>query len=204
LQSIQARLQQSELLRNTAAQDLESTLQQLDLTNRSLNDLQSQYNLSREELTDLIARLGESDALIAQLEGEKSQQLESVQLSEEKLTELRTEYLELKSKYDKLVRPARTTKDKYVMSVRYSRLGETRTITIKRPEDGEFSVIERDAMHALLTELKEQYQDKLYIKVIIPDDSNLSYNEAWAFTRELLSRYDYYHQGDYSPDAPVD
>jgi hypothetical protein len=32
------------------------------------------------------------------------------------------------------------------------------------------------------------------VKVIIPGDSGLSYNEAWNFTRDILSKYDYYYQ----------
>ncbi|MEM7208518.1 MAG: hypothetical protein AAF434_11905 [Pseudomonadota bacterium] len=198
VKQLQAQLSQSEQLRGTAAEDLESTLAQLELTNESLNSLQEQYNLSRQELTELIERMAASDTLIAQLQTEKSAQLETVQLSEEQLAELRAEYLDLKSKYDKLVRPARTTKGKYVVSVRYLRIGEQRIIDIKQPQDATFSSIDRDTLDATLSALKERHTDKLYIKVIIPDDSNLSYNEAWGFTRDLLSKYDYYHQGDQS------
>jgi hypothetical protein len=43
----------------------------------------------------------------------------------------------------------------------------------------------------------------LYVKVIIPDNSGLSYNEAWRFTNDMLTRYDYYSQPDSSvPAAP--
>jgi hypothetical protein len=33
------------------------------------------------------------------------------------------------------------------------------------------------------------------VKVVIPEESGLSYNEAWKFTFTLLEQYDYYHQG---------
>jgi hypothetical protein len=34
------------------------------------------------------------------------------------------------------------------------------------------------------------------VKVIIPEDSGLSYNEAWTFTQDILTSYDYYYQDD--------
>ena len=42
--------------------------------------------------------------------------------------------------------------------------------------------------------LKDKYGNLLYVKLIIPDDSGLSYNEAWSFTVDMLDKYDYYHQ----------
>ena len=30
-------------------------------------------------------------------------------------------------------------------------------------------------------------------KVVIPDDSSLSYNEAWDFTKTVLTEFDYYY-----------
>ena len=35
--------------------------------------------------------------------------------------------------------------------------------------------------------------DELYVKVVIPDDSGLTYNEAWDFTKTVLTDYDYYY-----------
>jgi hypothetical protein len=34
------------------------------------------------------------------------------------------------------------------------------------------------------------------VKIIIPEDSGLSYNQAWVFTRDMLNKYDYYYQED--------
>jgi len=194
VQQLQGELSQSQQLRSAAADDLASTLAQLDLTHQSLNSLQQRYQLSRQEVSELIGRMAASDTLIAQLQREKSSQLASVQLSAEQLAELRAEYVDLKSKYDKLVRPARTTKGKYVVSVRYLRIGQQRIIDIKLPQDAAFSTVDRATLDATLAALKARHADDLYIKVIIPDNSNLSYNEAWRFTHELLREYDYYHQ----------
>jgi hypothetical protein len=49
-------------------------------------------------------------------------------------------------------------------------------------------------MHQRLAALKTANPGKLYIKIIIPADSGLSYNEAWSFMKKLLEKYDYYYQ----------
>ena len=43
-------------------------------------------------------------------------------------------------------------------------------------------------------ELKHEHGKNLYVKIIIPEDSGLTYNEAWEFMRQLLVKYDYYYQ----------
>ena len=45
-----------------------------------------------------------------------------------------------------------------------------------------------------LSVLKERYGLDLYVQIIIPEDSGLTYNEAWEFMRNLLVKYDYYYQ----------
>jgi hypothetical protein len=45
-----------------------------------------------------------------------------------------------------------------------------------------------------LKQLKDTYKDILYVKIIIPDNSGLSYNEAWDFMSGMLDKYDYYYQ----------
>ena len=45
-----------------------------------------------------------------------------------------------------------------------------------------------------LTKLKQEKGNDLYVKIIIPTDSGLTYNEAWEFMRKLLAKYDYYYQ----------
>jgi DNA repair exonuclease SbcCD ATPase subunit len=189
---------------DSTLQQLESSVEELNATNQTLNELQDHYNLTRVELTQMIDRLAQSGVKIDQLQRDKLTDLGSVQLSEEKLSELGAEYAILKSKYDKLVLPARTSRGKYVVSLRYTRVGSNRIIELKKPEDAEFSQISEGAVHTRLGALKAQYAENLYIKIIIPANSNLSYNEAWSFTRKMLDLYDYYHQGDYQPIVPLE
>jgi chromosome segregation ATPase len=114
--------------------------------------------------------------------------------SENSLAKLRTDYSELQAKYDKLVRPARTSIGKYVVEVRYTKINRQFRIEARQDGEGPFQALDRAALDRLLARAKAAHPDTLYVRVIIPEDSGLSYNEAWSFTNDLLSRYDYYYQ----------
>ena len=79
-------------------------------------------------------------------------------------------------------------------TVRYFRVGpeETRILLTGVGEMAQRRVTLAE-LHQELGALKEKYGDKLYVKIVIPDDSGLSYNEAWRFTKDILQRYDYYY-----------
>jgi len=139
--------------------------------------------------------------------GKKRDQLEATLLDvKEKLTKsdelkaqghsqllsLQGEYNTLDAKYQKLLRPARSSKGKYVVSVSYRKRGKNRQIKIKTSPNGSYKSVGKAELHKLLSSLKKKYKDDLYLKIIIPAKSGLSYNEAWKFTNELQKKYDYY------------
>jgi predicted nuclease with TOPRIM domain len=115
-------------------------------------------------------------------------------VSEQQFAMLQGDYDDLRVKYDKLIRPARSAKGKHVVSVRYWKEGKYYQIRIKDMDDESYQTVSRKQLQERLSELKKKYAGKLYVKVIIPDDSGLSYNEAWSFTYNTLREYDYYHQ----------
>lgn len=106
----------------------------------------------------------------------------------------RGEYADLKVKYDRLVKPARSSRNKKVVEVRYRRLGGETVIDARLPGGAGFARTERTQLERSLDALKAEEPNGLYIKIIIPEDSGLSYNEAWSFTSEMLQKYDYYYQ----------
>ena len=108
--------------------------------------------------------------------------------SEKKLLSMQGEYTELDQKYQKLLKPARSTKGKQVVEVVYSKSG----YSIRKPGDASSRSVTRAALESELGALKAQHSTDLYVKVIIPDNSGLSYNDAWRFTSDMLSKYDYY------------
>lgn len=115
-------------------------------------------------------------------------------LTEQQLVSLQNDYSELQVKYDKLFQPARSAEGKHVVTLRYWKEGGQNQLRIKDTGEEDYRVVGREELHRQLAALKEKYGNKLYVKLIIPDDSGLSYNEAWGFTVEMLDKYDYYHQ----------
>ncbi|QTR47905.1 hypothetical protein J9253_08325 [Thiothrix litoralis] len=108
--------------------------------------------------------------------------------SEKKLLSMQGEYTELDQKYQKLLKPARSTKGKQVVEVVYSKSG----YSIRKPGEASSRSVTRAALESELGALKAQHSTDLYVKVIIPNNSGLSYNDAWRFTSDMLSKYDYY------------
>jgi len=110
-----------------------------------------------------------------------------------KMTSLEDDFGSLKVKYDKLIKPARTAKGKYVVSVNFERIKGKERIRFKGIGDKNYTVVTEKQMHSKLTRLKKRHPKKLYIKIVIPKESGLTYNEAWTFMKNLLNKYDYYY-----------
>jgi hypothetical protein len=149
----------------------------LSLREQSLNALQTELSSKNAEISGLYTKVDES---------------------EKKLLSMNGSYAELDKKYQKLLKPARSSKGKQVVEVVYQKGG----YGIRKPGETSQRSVGRDALDNELAGLKAQYGTDLYVKVIIPDNSGLSYNEAWRFTNDMLSKYDYYHQPDSSVPAP--
>ncbi len=159
-----------------------------------LRNLTSDYDaLKTKQVTteNALAELRQINAQQAEALTRSRSQIETV---EQSLAQERTRFSELKVKYDKLVRPARTPRGKYVVEVRYSKRGNAYHIALKRPSDKALQPVDDPQLHRILNALKKEYPKTLYIKVIFPKESGLSYNEAWTFTTDLLKKYDYYYQ----------
>ncbi len=109
---------------------------------------------------------------------------------------LTNEYKELEIKYNQLIRPSRSAIGKHVVEVRYEKIADKEIIQFRASNNEAYQTLSYEAMHQKLDKLKQQYQRDLYVKIIIPDNSGLSYNEAWSFMMGLLNKYDYYYQDE--------
>lgn len=172
-----------------ALQQREATLQAAQTEIRTLGD---DLLATRRELAD---RQQRSRMLSAQLD-QQTQQL-AVQQSEaqavaRRYATLAEDYTHLKTKYDKLVRPARSSRGRYRVEVRYRKRAGEYQIAWREGAAGRFQVVTREALNAILSRLDQQHPQGLYIRVVLPDDSELSHTEAWKFTLSLHQRYDYY------------
>jgi len=112
----------------------------------------------------------------------------------DKLSSLEDDFGSLKVKYDKLIKPARIAKGKYVVSVNYERVKGKERIRFKDSGQENYTVVTKKQLHSKLAKLKKKYPKKLYIKIVIPKESGLTYNEAWTFMNGTLHKYDYYYQ----------
>jgi chromosome segregation ATPase len=206
--SMQTRLsaQEQQILALTKEQQqLAASLQQSRRSGQLDADRLARLNAEHEQLTTTYAAEQERlQQALAELAGsEQTSREQAVELaglrqdyssSTRQLDELQGEFDDIRVKYDRLTRPARSAKGKYVVTVRYWKENGSNQLRIKDAGEEDYTVVTRKELHRRLSKLKEEQSGKLYVKLIIPDDSGLSYNEAWGFTMDILDKYDYYHQ----------
>ena len=171
------------------------------LLDEQLKNSQGELALLRERSAQQEQRLRSITTQLTELEASHRQQSEQLtrfrqdsSVQTQQLSGLQQEYDSLKVKYDKLVKPARTARGKYVVEVRYEKRDGKELIRFKDRDEAQAEIVTSKVMHQRLAALKKANPKKLYIKIIIPSDSGLSYNEAWSFMKKLLEEYDYYHQ----------
>jgi chromosome segregation ATPase len=200
--------QQRLLALETDKQQLTASLQQArresQLHQDQLAQAQAEYAQLTETHTTLKTRL--QDVLEQLSQAEKNNQAQADELAEfrqkralsnQQLASLQGEYEELRNKYDRLIRPARSAVGKHVVSVRYFKEDNKIQILLKESEDDpDYQSVSAEQLNERLARLKDTYAGNLYVKVIIPENSGLSYSEAWNFTYDLLKKYDYYQQGE--------
>jgi biopolymer transport protein ExbD len=193
-ESIEAKL----AARMTEIQAMSDKLSQLD---SEMSQAQKELTLKSNELTNKQGELASATSTIESMRTNQQQQAKSFNaiklqagVTEESLTALQQEYAKLQSQYDKLIRPARTTKGKHVVSVRVIKESGSKRYEIKNASENTYTQTSKANLHAQLLRLKNKHQNKLYIRIVIPDNSNLTYQEAYGFTNEILNQYDYYRQ----------
>ncbi len=155
----------------------------------------------RQERDDLKEALARKNLQVAALQGKLSLQEEQLaqarqerQRVEDKYLKLAGEYDDLKVRYDRLVRPARSPQGRHLVEVRYYKRKGKYHIDWRDGGEGEFQPVSRRKLNATLEKLKQAHPEGLYVKVILPKGNGLSFSEAWTFTNQLHRAYDYYYQ----------
>ena len=168
--------------------------EQLTKSQGELALLNEQYAQQQQRLTTISTQLSDLELSHSRQSDELTRFKQQSTAQGQQLTDLQQEYDTLKVKYDKLIKPARTAKGKYVVEVRYEKRDGKEVIRFKDKGDAQAKAVTSKVMHQRLAALKKAHPKKLYIKIIIPSDSGLSYSEAWKFMKGLLEKYDYYYQ----------
>ncbi len=205
LERANQRVQSLQQDQQSLQQDLLSTRQQLESSKSQLTSMEDdvanlqqlqentreQYDALQKRFTDRSAEL--QDAKIA------------MRSSGFKLNSLQGEFNKLKVEYNKLFRPARSPEGRYQVIVRYSKTDGEPRIEFTNDALTGYETISRSELDQRLSTLKAEKQNGLYIKVVFPENSGLTYNEAWKFTSDLHARFDYYSQPDApEPDLPLE
>ncbi len=190
--------------------------EELAALRRAQAELEERYGETAGRLAQTQAALSEHRARLEETTQALRRETETVVEKEAELTELRTrieqvrgalaalqgDYDSLKVAYDELVRPARTPAGHTVVEVRFAKRNGRYVYAIREPGAEAASKVDRATLEARLAALKQRTGGDLYVKIVIPEDSGLSYNEAWKFTNAMLNRYDYYYQPQAPSEAP--
>ena len=188
----------------------ETLRQNLEANRRELAQYQQELSAMASEIADMKAEYASTRQQLTSLQErhqDQTSQLQAARNAEQRtgsqLASLRSDYNELKVRYNKLVKPARSAEGHFVVEVRYAKRDGRIQIELKRQDDGLFSPVTEQALHRELGALKAAQEEGLYVKVIFPKDSGLTFNEAWAITSDLHSRYDYYFQDEGPQPIPL-
>jgi septal ring factor EnvC (AmiA/AmiB activator) len=169
----------------------------IESLNQDLSQLRVQQESTLQDLASLRISYQSQEEALASARA-------SSLAADKSLADLQTEYRDLKVKYDKLVRPARSVRGKTVVEVRYYKHKGKFRIDYKGPGDSQFKQVSRKRVDQILSGLKAKQPDGLYVKVILPKDSGLSYSEAWEFTNHLHQTYDYYYQEEAKKERMIE
>jgi len=191
---LENRTDQLSLERDQLKQQSSQLSQQLTVTNEQMAQLQQVLAGLKREQDSMQQQYNSLQLAYSERQQELEQALNDINMSQEAMAILRGDYDNLKVKYDKLVRPARTPVGKYVVEVRYVKEDDKYNISWKSADMQSFATISQAKLEKQLDDLKAKNPNKLYIKVIFPENSGLSYSEAWEFTSRLHKAYDYYFQ----------
>ena len=176
-------LSENERLKNAVSRN-ENQIASLSSQISAMNDNLSQLSIDVEKKQNKLDKERQKIIIITQERDRQSR----------KLSSLEDDFGSLKVKYDKLIKPARTAKGKYVVSVNFERIKGKERIRFKDSGQESYTVVTEKQLHSKLAELKKKYPKKLYIKIVIPKESGLTYSEAWTFMKDLLHKYDYYYR----------
>lgn len=201
--------------RSQLSRKIESTQAELVDTRVTINEITAESQEFANQLAELKLKLEQQEQLaqaaqlelemataeIAVLNASSEQQQKSIELLEQEKIEynrqiltLKGDYEVVKSKYDQLIKPARSARGKYVAEVHYIKEKGGKIIRFKEPGDKKYKNISLSKVEKRLAQLKKEKGKDLYVKIIIPKNSGLTYNEAWNFMKSLLDKYDYYYQ----------
>ncbi len=194
------------MIRQRLETDLDAARVKLERAEQSIVNLDRNVSGLEQNLVNLQSRFEGAQASVGQLQQTVAEQQTALEQArtdrieyDRKYLVLTGEYDDLKVRYDKLIKPARSTTGRRLVEVRYWKDNGRYRISYRIDGTGPFTAISRARLDDRLAALRDAEENGLYVKVIFPENSGLSYNEAWGFTSHLHQNYDYYFQEEAEP-----
>jgi chromosome segregation ATPase len=184
-----ATVQFQELSRQIAELNQQLAQQQL-----ASDQTRAELDTARTQISSLTQTSSQQQQSISQLTREKTLLNQQIESYNQQLLTLKGDYETVKSKYEELIKPARSARGKYIAEVYYVKGKSGKVIRFRQPGIKQFSTLSLEQVEQRLAQLKREHGKNLYVKIIIPENSGLTYNEAWSFMRKLLVKFDYYYQ----------
>jgi len=150
---------------------------------KRVSSLDQQNQLLNDKLNTLSKYLNDVEQLLTEAEVEH-----------ESLGKQLKQAHSLDGRYRSVVRPARSPAGKHVVEVWLLKTDTGLGYQYRVPGQNVMEPVSKEALHAVLLNLKETHGKQLYTQVIIPRTTDVSHSEAWKFTLEILQKYDYYYQ----------
>ncbi len=168
--------------------------QQLDQQQQHTTQLEQQKNLLNQKYDRLQQQLSSLNLAFERQNQTLHESKNRLLASKQKISSITNKYGTLEEKYQQLIRPARSPEGRFVIEVRYFKKNGQNLLQARLADEVSYKNLSPQSLNQYLDRYKQQHPKDIYIRVVIPKDSGLSYNEAWAFTNDLLNRYDYYYQ----------
>jgi len=198
-QQQQSRITQLTLLSTVLQQKLTKTQSQQLQDQQKRQHLQETITTQQNQIAQLTTKESLASSELASFKADYQAQqtaLESSQQQQQALNKQlvasQGDYIQLENKYKKLIRPARSSNGRYVVTVRYHKKNNRLIIQYKTQDNKKYQKISVKKLDANLKQLVITHKKGLYVRVIIPKKSGLSYNEAFSLTQHVHHDYDYY------------
>jgi len=201
LEQTRAELDAANLEINAATSQFNEMARQIALLNQKLaqqlaegEQARSELESARVEIAELSASTSQQQQDISQLTQEKELLAHEISAYNQQLLTLKGDYETIKSRYEELIKPARSAKGKHIVQVYYIKDDSGIVIRYRQPGDTDFSRLSLAEVEERLAKLKREYGKDLYVKKTIPEDSGLTYSVTWEFMLILLVKFYYYYQ----------
>ncbi len=157
--------------------------------------LETQRDTSEQDRRATLAELTQLKTAYQQRLGELAELQTAFEDQGSQAAQLRSQIVALEQENQLLLRPARSEVNRYVVSVSYSKDTAGNTIlTYNLPDSSGPTAVSRAELERILESLKAEKSEGLYTRIVFPDEDGVKFSEAWEFTQDILSKYDYYYQ----------